>query len=171
MAGKVKAIVVTGKGAMFCGGAEITEPPGVGTWLISPENLRFIAVFPPPRRPPHGSFRRFAIMVAMGPEKMKENNPVAALSEMMDMIDASPKTVVAALNGPALGGGLEVGLACHYRVAHGKSSVGFPEVNLGLLPGAQGTQRLPRVAPLPTAMTMPLYFNGVREVLEMFGNG
>eukprot|EP00913_Durusdinium_trenchii_P001400 g1295.t1 len=122
----VKAIVVTGKGNMFCGGAEITE---------------------------------FAIMVAMGPEKMKENNPVAALSEMMDMIDASPKTVVAALNGPALGGGGEVSLACHYRVASAKSSVGFPEVKLGLLPGAQGTQRLPRVAPLPTAMSMILQGN------------
>ncbi|CAJ1382173.1 unnamed protein product [Effrenium voratum] len=120
---KVKAIVVTGKGAMFCGGAEITE---------------------------------FAVMVAMGPEKMKENNPVAALSEMMDMIDASPKTTVAALNGPALGGGGEVSLACHYRVAAPNSSVGFPEVNLGLLPGGQGTQRLPRVAPLPTAMQMIL---------------
>lgn len=120
---KVKAIVITGKGPMFCGGAEITE---------------------------------FAIMVAMGPEKMKENNPVAALSEMMDMIDASPKTTVAAINGPALGGGCEVSLACHYRVADGKASVGFPEVNLGLLPGAQGTQRLPRVAPLPTAMQMIL---------------
>jgi len=120
---KVKAIVVTGKGAMFCGGAEITE---------------------------------FAVMVAMGPEKMKENNPVAALSDMMDMIDASPKTVVAALNGPALGGGAEVSLACHYRVASAKASVGFPEVNLGLLPGGQGTQRLPRVAPLPTAMQMIL---------------
>eukprot|EP00435_Cladocopium_sp_Y103_P045817 s41_g13.t1 len=120
---KVKAIVITGKGPMFCGGAEITE---------------------------------FAIMVAMGPEKMKENNPVAALSEMMDMIDASPKTTVAAINGPALGGGCEVSLACHYRVADAKASVGFPEVNLGLLPGAQGTQRLPRVAPLPTAMQMIL---------------
>mmetsp|Transcript_39285 Transcript_39285/g.80334 ORF Transcript_39285/g.80334 Transcript_39285/m.80334 type:complete len:751 (+) Transcript_39285:60-2312(+) len=120
---KVKAIVITGKGPMFCGGAEITE---------------------------------FAIMVAIGPEKMKENNPVAALSEMMDMIDASPKTTVAAINGPALGGGCEVSLACHYRVADGKASVGFPEVNLGLLPGAQGTQRLPRVAPLPTAMQMIL---------------
>ncbi|CAJ1356747.1 unnamed protein product, partial [Effrenium voratum] len=120
---KVKAIVVTGKGAMFCGGAEISE---------------------------------FAVMVAMGPEKMKENNPVAALSEMMDMIDASPKTTVAALNGPALGGGGEVSLACHYRVAAPNSSVGFPEVNLGLLPGGQGTQRLPRVAPLPTAMQMIL---------------
>lgn len=123
---KVKAIVVTGKGNMFCGGAEITE---------------------------------FAIMVAMGPEKMKESNPVAALSDMMDMIDASPKTVVAALNGPALGGGCEVSLACHYRVAGAKSSVGFPEVKLGLLPGAQGTQRLPRVAPLPTAMQMILQGN------------
>ncbi|CAE7772363.1 unnamed protein product, partial [Symbiodinium necroappetens] len=120
---KVKAIVVTGSGSMFSGGAEITE---------------------------------FAMMVAMGEAEMRKNNPVAALSEMMDTIDASPKTVVAALNGPALGGGCEVSLACHYRVAAPKASVGFPEVNLGLLPGAQGTQRLPRVAALPVALPMIL---------------
>ncbi|OLP83536.1 Peroxisomal bifunctional enzyme [Symbiodinium microadriaticum] len=99
---------------------------------------------------------RFAMMVAMGEAEMRKNNPVAALSEMMDTIDASPKTVVAALNGPALGGGCEVSLACHYRVAAPKASVGFPEVNLGLLPGAQGTQRLPRVAALPVALPMIL---------------
>eukprot|EP00928_Gymnodinium_smaydae_P020435 TRINITY_DN1789_c0_g1_i4.p1 TRINITY_DN1789_c0_g1~~TRINITY_DN1789_c0_g1_i4.p1 ORF type:complete len:769 (-),score=214.89 TRINITY_DN1789_c0_g1_i4:273-2255(-) len=75
---------------------------------------------------------------------------------MIDMIDHSPKTVVAAINGPALGGGLEVALACHYRVATEKVNVGFPEVNLGLLPGGEGTQRLPRVASLPTAMQMIL---------------
>ncbi|CAE7258976.1 ehhadh [Symbiodinium sp. CCMP2456] len=54
------------------------------------------------------STTRFAMMVAMGEAEMRKNNPVAALSEMMDTIDASPKTVVAALNGPALGGGCEV---------------------------------------------------------------
>jgi len=98
----------------------------------------------------------FGLIVAQGQKAFKGSSPVAPLSEMMDLIDASPKTVVAAVNGQALGGGLEVALACHYRVAAPKAAVGFPEVSLGLLPGAQGTQRLPRVAPLMTAMQMIL---------------
>jgi len=123
---KVKAIVVTGAGNFFCGGAEISE---------------------------------FAKIVMGGPESFKDpNNGIAALSHMMDMIDGSPKTVVAAVNGQALGGGLEVALACHYRVASPKAAVGFPEVQLGLLPGGQGTQRLPRVCPLPAAI--PLILQG-----------
>jgi 3-hydroxyacyl-CoA dehydrogenase len=53
--------------------------------------------------------------------------------------------VVAAIHGTALGGGLEVALCCHYRVAVPSAKCGLPEVNLGLLPGAGGTQRLPRI--------------------------
>ena len=60
-------------------------------------------------------------------------------------IEYSEKPVVAAINGPALGGGLEKALCCNYRIATEKSIVGLPEVNLGLLPGAGGTQRLPRI--------------------------
>ena len=60
-------------------------------------------------------------------------------------IEYSKKPVVAAINGPALGGGLETALCCNYRIATEKSIVGLPEVNLGLLPGAGGTQRLPRI--------------------------
>ena len=60
-------------------------------------------------------------------------------------IEYSEKPVVAAINGPALGGGLETALCCNYRIATEKSIVGLPEVNLGLLPGAGGTQRLPRI--------------------------
>jgi enoyl-CoA hydratase/carnithine racemase len=58
---------------------------------------------------------------------------------------ASPKPVVAAIHGTALGGGLEVTLACHYRVGVKDARFGLPEVKLGILPGAGGTQRLPRV--------------------------
>merc|ERR1719353_2332829 len=92
----------------------------------------------------------------MGKEAFAGTSPVAPLCDAMNMIDQSPKTVVAAINGEALGGGLEVALACHHRIAVAKAKVGFPEVNLGLLPGGQGTQRLPRVAPLQTAVEMML---------------
>ena len=69
----------------------------------------------------------------------------ASLSDAQDMIENATKPVVAAIHGTALGGGLEVALTCHYRVAVPSAKCGLPEVNLGLLPGAGGTQRLPRI--------------------------
>ena len=68
-----------------------------------------------------------------------------SLHSVLDLIEGSPKPVVAAVHGTALGGGLEVTLACHYRVAVKAARFGLPEVKLGILPGAGGTQRLPRV--------------------------
>src|SRR5437868_10113660 len=62
-----------------------------------------------------------------------------------DVLDDSIKPVVAAIHGYALGGGLEIALACHYRVAVPSARVGLPEVQIGILPGAGGTQRLPRL--------------------------
>ncbi len=76
------------------------------------------------------------------------------LPTVVDMIEASPKPVVAAIHGTALGGGCEVALGCHYRVAVPSAKLGVPEVKLGLLPGAGGTQRLPRVAGLKLALEM-----------------
>ncbi|MDG2242130.1 MAG: 3-hydroxyacyl-CoA dehydrogenase NAD-binding domain-containing protein [Rhodospirillaceae bacterium] len=67
------------------------------------------------------------------------------LPALNDFIEASSKPVVAALHGIALGGGLELAISCHYRVALGGTHVGLPEVHLGLIPGAGGTQRLPRL--------------------------
>jgi 3-hydroxyacyl-CoA dehydrogenase len=67
------------------------------------------------------------------------------LHEVLTIMEGSAKPVVAALNGTAFGGGLEVALCCDYRVASPKAPVGLPEVKLGLLPGAGGTQRLPRL--------------------------
>ncbi len=67
------------------------------------------------------------------------------LSEVVNAIEDSAKPVIAALHGTALGGGFEVALGCHYRVAVSSAKVGLPEVKLGLLPGAGGTQRLPRL--------------------------
>ena len=70
----------------------------------------------------------------------------AACPTVVDMIEASTKPVVAAIHGTALGGGCEVALGCHYRIAVPSAKIGTPEVKLGLLPGAGGTQRLPRIA-------------------------
>jgi len=79
-----------------------------------------------------------------------EPNFHAVLSTM----DNSPKPIVAAIHGTALGGGLETALCCHYRVAVASAKFGLPEVNLGLLPGAGGTQRLPRVVGVEKTLAM-----------------
>jgi 3-hydroxyacyl-CoA dehydrogenase len=76
------------------------------------------------------------------------------LSDVLTLIEGSPKPVVAAIHGTALGGGLEVALACHYRVAVSTARFGLPEVKLGILPGAGGTQRLPRVVGVEKALQM-----------------
>src|SRR5215218_10168563 len=76
------------------------------------------------------------------------------LPEVVDTIENCSKPVVAAIHGTALGGGLEIALGCHYRVAVPSAKLGVPEVKLGLLPGAGGTQRLPRVAGVPKALEM-----------------
>ena len=78
------------------------------------------------------------------------------LPDVVARIEASEKPVVAAMHGTALGGGLEVALGCHYRVAVISASLGLPEVNLGLLPGASGTQRLPRLIGAARALDMML---------------
>jgi 3-hydroxyacyl-CoA dehydrogenase len=90
------------------------------------------------------------------------------LPQVVDRIEASAKPVVAAIHGTALGGGLEVALACHYRVALPSAKLGTPEVKLGLLPGAGGTQRLPRVAGVKKALEMCATGNpiGAREAFD-----
>ena len=69
-------------------------------------------------------------------------------------IESCPKPLVAAIHGTALGGGLEFAMACHYRVAVASAKVGQPEVSLGIIPGAGGTQRLPRLCGVPMALEM-----------------
>ncbi|MDX1403698.1 MAG: 3-hydroxyacyl-CoA dehydrogenase NAD-binding domain-containing protein [Woeseiaceae bacterium] len=76
--------------------------------------------------------------------------------ELFAQIEGMAKPVVAGLHGTALGGGVEAALACHYRVADGKTKIGFPEINLGIVPGAGGTQRLPRVIGVKGALNMLL---------------
>ena len=108
----VKAIVITGAGKAFSGGADIKE---------------------------FGS-----------PKAVAEPN----LLSVILAVENSPKPVVAALHSVAMGGGLELALGCHYRIAAPGTSVALPEVKLGLIPGAGGTQRLPRVLGVETALNM-----------------
>jgi 3-hydroxyacyl-CoA dehydrogenase len=76
------------------------------------------------------------------------------LHTLISSIEDSPKPVIAAIDGVCMGGGLELALGCHYRVAGAKAMVALPEVKLGLLPGAGGTQRLPRAVGVETALNM-----------------
>lgn len=75
-----------------------------------------------------------------------------SLPDVVDRIEASPLLVVASMHGVSLGGGLEVALGCHYRIAVPSARIGLPEVHLGLIPGAGGTQRLPRVTGVEVAL-------------------
>jgi 3-hydroxyacyl-CoA dehydrogenase/enoyl-CoA hydratase/carnithine racemase len=81
-------------------------------------------------------------------QKVMENN------RFVNAIEEGPKPVIAAINGHCLGGGLEIAMACHYRIAAAGVQVGQPEVQIGLIPGAGGTQRLPRLVGLPDALQM-----------------
>jgi 3-hydroxyacyl-CoA dehydrogenase len=76
------------------------------------------------------------------------------LPDVNDYQDSMKKPLVAAIGGFALGGGLELALACHYRIATPKAQLGLPEVKLGILPGSGGTQRLPRIVPVAKAVEM-----------------
>ncbi|HKN97529.1 MAG TPA: 3-hydroxyacyl-CoA dehydrogenase NAD-binding domain-containing protein [Pseudonocardiaceae bacterium] len=83
-----------------------------------------------------------------------KSGAVPRLGEVIAALESAAKPVVAAIDGDALGGGLELALGAHYRVATATSRLGLPEVNLGLVPGAGGTQRLPRVVDALTAAEM-----------------
>ncbi|MBV9751092.1 MAG: enoyl-CoA hydratase/isomerase family protein, partial [Hyphomicrobiales bacterium] len=76
------------------------------------------------------------------------------LYQVIHDIEALQKPVVAAMHGTSLGGGFEVALGCHYRIADAKAKMGLPEVKIGLIPGAGGTQRLPRAIGVTAALDM-----------------
>ncbi|MDI6726540.1 MAG: 3-hydroxyacyl-CoA dehydrogenase NAD-binding domain-containing protein [Smithellaceae bacterium] len=84
-----------------------------------------------------------------------------SLPDVVQYIEDSPKPVLAAIHGTALGGGLEIALGCHFRIALTNAKVGLPEVKLGLLPGAGGTQRLPRLAGVQAALEIIVSGNPV----------
>ena len=120
----IVALVITGAGRAFSGGADIKE---------------------------FGS-----------PKALAEPN----LATLIKLVEDCTKPVVAALHSVVMGGGLELALGCHYRVAAPGTSIALPEVKLGLLPGAGGTQRLPRVLGVETALNMIVSGDAVKsEVL------
>ncbi len=122
----VRAIVITGKGKAFSGGADIRE---------------------------FGS-----------PKSLQEPN----LLSVIRACENSVKPVVAAVHSVAMGGGLELALGCHYRIAAPGAKISMPEVKLGLIPGAGGTQRLPRVLGVEAAMNMIVSGESVNsEMLAM----
>jgi len=97
--------------------------------------------------------------VFSGGADIREFNTPAQVAEpnllqLIDTVEASNKPVIAAINGVCMGGGLELSLACHYRLATADASMALPEVRLGLLPGAGGTQRLPRAVGAEPALNM-----------------
>jgi len=97
--------------------------------------------------------------VFSGGADIREFNTPKATAEprlvtLIRAIEASAKPIVAAIGGPCMGGGLELALGCHFRVARPDATIALPEVRLGLLPGAGGTQRLPRVVGVERAMQM-----------------
>src|SRR6201996_2607509 len=110
--GAVKAIVITGAGKAFSGGADIKE---------------------------FGS-----------PKALAEPN----LLSLIARVEGASKPVVAAIHTVCMGGGLELALGCHYRVVSPGAQIALPEVKLGILPGAGGTQRLPRAIGLEAALNM-----------------
>src|SRR5690606_25251458 len=84
------------------------------------------------------------------------------LGQVIEVLERSAKPIVAAMHGVAMGGGLELAMGCHYRVAQVDTDVALPEVKLGLLPGAGGTQRLPRLIGLEPALNMIVSGNSVK---------
>ena len=90
------------------------------------------------------------------------------LLNLINTIESSPKPVIAAIEGTCLGGGLEVALGCHYRVALDSAKLGLPEVKIGLLPGAGGTQRLPRLIGAEAAINVIV--GGVPVPAKLFKN-
>ena len=92
----------------------------------------------------------------------------ATVPEIQTALEGSPKPVIAAIHGTALGGGFETALVCHYRVAVPSAKFGLPEIKLGLIPGAGGTQRLPRLSGVENALNVILSGTpfGAKQALE-----
>mmetsp|Transcript_12872 Transcript_12872/g.30387 ORF Transcript_12872/g.30387 Transcript_12872/m.30387 type:complete len:745 (-) Transcript_12872:51-2285(-) len=95
-------------------------------------------------------------------QKVGDGKNFFQLTDLVNKIENFSKPVVAAISGNALGGGLEVALSCHYRVTDGSGKFGLPEVHVGVIPGAGGTQRLPRLVSVSKALDMILTGKSIR---------
>ena len=149
---------------MGTGTYEIDDGVGIITIDSPPVNALGIAT----RRGLHEGFTRFAaddgvkaiVLICAGRtffagadiSEFGQPPQEPGLQEVFDIIEHGSKPVVAAIHGTALGGGYELALICHYRIAVPSAKVGLPEVALGLLPGAGGTQRLPRIVGVEAAL-------------------
>jgi enoyl-CoA hydratase/carnithine racemase len=107
----------------------------------------------------HGAGRAFSAGADIGEissfaDRAQFETFIHGFTDALDVIASSPLPVIAAVHGAALGGGLELALACDLRVATVDAKLGLPEAKLGVLPGAGGTQRLPRIVPLGVATEM-----------------
>ena len=94
-------------------------------------------------------------------DRSEFENFIHGFTDALDVIASSPLPVIAAVHGAALGGGLELALACDMRVATPEAELGLPEAKLGVLPGAGGTQRLSRLVPLGVASEMLMLGNTI----------
>ena len=92
----------------------------------------------------------------------KEGQVRSLLPQLIANIEMAPKPFIAAIHGNAFGGGLELAMGCHYRIAAADARVGQPEVKLGIIPGAGGTQRLPRLAGVEAALEMCCFGEPIR---------
>jgi 3-hydroxyacyl-CoA dehydrogenase len=142
----VRAIVICGAGKTFPAGADISEFPTLIQGRINIEFFTILAFADLSDKQMLLFF--FAEILISG----LKSGRVFDLNATPNAIENSPKLVVAAIHGTALGGGLELALACHYRVALSSAKMGLPEVQLGICPGAGGTQRLPRLIGVPDAL-------------------
>jgi 3-hydroxyacyl-CoA dehydrogenase len=130
----VNAISVGVREAMIDGAAKLNADPEIKVGILACEGRTFMAG---------------ADITEFGKPPLSPG-----LHEAIDAIENSSKPIVAAIHGTAFGGGLESALACHYRVAVATAQVGLPEVKLGILPGAGGTQRLPRLIGIEAALNI-----------------
>ena len=105
-------------------------------------------------------------MFSAGADIREFNTPKAkaepTLNSLISIIESSDKPVIAAIGGGCMGGGLELAMGCHFRIAANEASIALPEVKLGILPGAGGTQRLPRAVGLEAALNMIVSGTSVR---------
>src|SRR5580658_6030890 len=128
----VNAISVGVRKAMIDGVAQLERDPEIKAGVLACEGRTFMAG---------------ADITEFGKPPLSPS-----LHDAVNALEGCSKPIVAAIHGTAFGGGLESALACHYRVANAKAQIGLPEVKLGILPGAGGTQRLPRLIGVEAAL-------------------